>query len=85
MSDPQSWKRGSSVTRQLPQLPETIEEQLENVSDGHSCHDDGRQSLHQDDQLSQVEADLQSELSFASAYSNPRDSSETVQHMETTV
>ena len=90
LSDPQSWKRGSSVTQiqQLPQLPETVEEQSENVSEGHNLHDDSqsfRQDLAEESQSHQVDEDLKSELSFTSAYSSPRDSTDMLQHMETTV
>ena len=38
-----------------------------------------------DDQLRQIEEDLQSELSFASAYSHPRESPKSLERMETTV
>ena len=90
LSDPQSWKRGSSMTQmqQLPQLPESVEELSENVSEGHIIHD-ASQTFHQDlaeeIQPSQDDEDLKSELSFTSAYSSPRDSTDMLQHMETTV
>ena len=74
--------------QQLPQLPETIEEHQENVSDSHSFQSEDGRSLQQheeEDQLRQVEEDLQSELSFTSAYSHPKDSPKTLQRMETTV
>lgn len=82
LSDPQSWRRGSSMTQiqQLPRLPETVEERLDSVSEGQGSHrrvEGGRFSL--------VDEDLQSELSFTSAYSNPRDSTESLELMETTV
>lgn len=81
---PSQWRRITSMTQmqQLPQLPETIEEVQENVSEGHSH---GLQQQEEEDQLRQIEEDLQSELSFASAYSHPRDSPKTLQRMETTV
>ena len=41
--------------------------------------------LEDDDQLRQIEEDLQSELSFASAYSHPRESPKLLERMETTV
>ena len=90
LSDPPSWRRGTSITQvqQLPQLSETIKEHQENVSDGHDFYgEDGHslQQLEEEEQLRQVEEDLQSELSFTSAYSHPRDSPKTLQHMETTV
>ena len=81
--------------QQLPQLPETVEEQQENVPDDDRHHsvraagelEDGRglELYEEDDQLRQIEEDLQSELSFTSAYSHPRDSPKTLQRMETTV
>ena len=55
------------------------------MSDGHSFWGEeacSPQQLEEDDQL---EEDLQSELSFTSAYSHPRDSPKTLQRMETTV
>ena len=58
------------------------------MSDGHSFRGEeacSPQQLEEDDQLGQVEEDLQSELSFTSAYSHPRDSPKTLQRMETTV
>ena len=87
---PSQWRRVTSTTQvqQLSQLPETIEEQQETASDGHSFHgedDHGLQQHEEEDQLHLVEEDLQSELSFASAYSHPRDSPKTLQRMETTV
>lgn len=84
LSDPQSWKKGSSVTlmQQLPQLPETVEELSESVSERHNLHD---ASHAEESQSSQVDEDLKSELSFTSAYSSPRDSTDMLQHMETTV
>ena len=74
--------------QQLPQLPETIEEHQENVSGDHSFQGEegrGLQQHEEEEQLRQVEEDLQSELSFSSAYSHPRDSPKTLQRMETTV
>ena len=79
--------------QQLPQLPETVEEQQENVPDDDDDHsvrtvgEDGcgLELCEEDDQLRQIEEDLQSELSFTSAYLHPRDSPKTLQHMETTV
>ena len=74
--------------QQLPQLPETIEEHREIVSDDHGVQGEEGRSLQQheeEDQLHQVEEDLQSELSFTSAYSHPRDSPKTLQRMETAV
>ena len=75
--------------QQLSQITETVEEQQENVSEGHSFHGEDdcglRQQLEEEDQLRQIEEDLQSELSFTSAYSHPRDSPKTLQRMETTV
>ena len=40
LSDPQSWRRGSSMTQiqQLSRLPETVEEQLDSVSEGQGSH-----------------------------------------------
>ena len=43
------------------------------------------EKLEDDDQLHQIEEDLQSELSFASAYSHPRESPKSLERMETTV
>ena len=76
--------------QQLPQLPETIEEQQENAPDDDHCvrGEDGhglQLQLEGDNELRQIEEDLQSELSFTSAYSHPRDSPKTLQRMETTV
>jgi hypothetical protein len=86
--------------QQLPQLPETIEEHQETAPDDDSDHTsvpvdggDGRGLQQQqqeweeedDEQLRQIEEDLQSELSFSSAYSHPRESPKLLQHMETTV
>ena len=87
LSDPQSWKRGSSLAQmqQLPQLPESAEEQMENASGGHNLHDGSHWSQQVEGQPRQIEDDLRSELSFTSAYSSPRDSSDTLQHLETTV
>ena len=94
---PSQWRRVTSMTQvqQLPQLPETVEEQQENVPDDDHHHsvravgelEDGRGLVlcEEDDQLRQIEEDLQSELSFTSAYSHPRDSPKTLQRMETTV
>ena len=81
LSDPPSWRRVTSMTQvqQLPQLPETIEEHQESVSGDHSFQGE------EEEQLRRVEEDLQSELSFTSAYSHPRDSPKTLQCMETTV
>ena len=84
LSDHQSWRRGTSATHiqpQLPLLPETVEEEHE--EDRH--REAGGLEQREDLQLRQIEDDLQSELSFASAYSNPRDSSDTFQRMESTV
>ena len=75
LSEHQPWRRGTvtSQTQQLPQLPEAVEE------DPASHHEDRHG-------LQQIEDDLQSELSFASAYSDPRDLSDVMlQRMESTV
>ena len=75
LSEHQPWRRSTvtSQTKQLPQLPETVEEES-------SSHHEDRHDLQQ------VEEDLQSELSFASAYSDPRDLSDVMlQRMESTV
>ena len=87
---PSQWRRviSTTQTQQQPQLPETIEEQPETASDGHSFHGDdnhGVQQYEEEDHLRQIEEDLVSELSFTSAYSHPRDSPKTLQRMETTV
>ena len=81
--------------QQLPQLPETVEERQENVPDddhhrsvraaGELEDGHGLELYEEDDQLRQIEEDLQSELSFTSAYSHPRNSPKTLQCMETTV
>lgn len=91
----------TTQVQQLPQLPETVEEHhQENVPDDDDDDDtsvpageDGRglqQQLEwegelENDQLRQIEEDLQSELSFASAYSHPRESPKSLERMETTV
>ena len=84
LSEPQSWRRGSAKTQfqQLPQLPETVEEQLEGGAEA-DVHRPHRSQVER--RLSEVDEDLQSELSFTSAHSNPMDSSDSLQHLETTV
>ena len=91
MSDHPLPRRVTSTTQvqQLPQLPETIEEHHGSALDGRSSvGEEGRSLLElhdEEDQLRQVEEDLQSELSFASAYSHPRDSPNSLTCMETTL